>query len=85
MEWIDPNCPICGGEGWVCENHRDLPWEASGHAQTCGAGVPCPRCQPEAVGGHTETAKRVHRATQAPDLAEQPFPAPDDDDAGKPS
>jgi hypothetical protein len=42
MALIDANCPICGGEGWVCENHRDLPWGASGDAQTCGAGPRCP-------------------------------------------
>lgn len=38
-------CPICGGEGWVCENHPDKPWE-TGTKYDCqcgGAGMPC-RC-----------------------------------------
>ncbi|SDE95662.1 hypothetical protein SAMN05216337_104052 [Bradyrhizobium brasilense] len=23
---INPNCPICGGLGWVYENHPHLAW-----------------------------------------------------------
>lgn len=39
------NCPICKGEGWVCENHRDQPW---GDGDSCcgGAGSPCEWCNP---------------------------------------
>ena len=37
-------CKNCGGEGWVCENHRDQPWNDYGCL--CGAGAPCPECQP---------------------------------------
>jgi len=37
-------CRNCAGEQWVCENHQDLPWESSGHADNCGAGAPCPVC-----------------------------------------
>lgn len=36
-------CHICGGYGWVCENHPDRPWE-SGTKYDCscgGAGMPC--------------------------------------------
>lgn len=42
---FDPaRCRNCDGEQWVCENHQDLPWEGSGHAENCGAGAPCPVC-----------------------------------------
>ena len=36
----DPECNICSGEGWVCENHSDKAW---GHGDGCcgGAGMPC--------------------------------------------
>jgi hypothetical protein len=39
------DCRNCAGEGWVCENHLDQPWEESGHAANCGAGAPCPVCR----------------------------------------
>ncbi len=34
-------CANCNGEGWVCENHPEIPW--NGGYQTCcgGAGMPC--------------------------------------------
>jgi len=42
-------CPKCHGEGWVCEDHPDLPWEgfiALPDCCSCGAaGMPC-RCRP---------------------------------------
>jgi hypothetical protein len=41
-------CPVCRGERWVCENHRDKPWNASGCE--CGAGAPCPACNQRARG-----------------------------------
>lgn len=40
----DNLCPVCWGEGWVCENHRDEPWNEYGC--DCGAGAPCPKCNP---------------------------------------
>lgn len=49
----DPNCDVCKGEGWVCENHEDVPWEASGHSDNCGAGAPC-ICNPLYSAGHTK-------------------------------
>lgn len=33
------SCPVCAGEGWVCENHVGLPWNIDGCQ--CGAGQPC--------------------------------------------
>lgn len=36
----DPTCRVCGGLGWVCENHRGLPWDEETGCQ-CGAGEPC--------------------------------------------
>ena len=40
-------CKHCDGEGWVCENHPDRPWnDTSPNGCLCGAGAPCPECQP---------------------------------------
>lgn len=37
---IDPNCPRCNGEGWVCEAHGLTPWRDG--KGCCGEpGVPC--------------------------------------------
>ena len=38
------NCGNCDGEGWVCENHPDMPWTSEGCE--CGAGMPCNVCRP---------------------------------------
>ena len=38
---INPNCPICHGLGWVCENHPHLAWTAEPHGCQCGAGMTC--------------------------------------------
>jgi len=40
------DCPICHGEGWVCEDHPDRAW---GYGSGCcgGAGIPC-ACNPHA-------------------------------------
>jgi len=40
-------CLNCGGEGWVCENHADRPWDGTSNrddACDCGAGMPCGVC-----------------------------------------
>jgi hypothetical protein len=42
---IDPNCPVCFGLGWVCENHPMRAWDEKLGCQ-CGAGMPC-ECQRE--------------------------------------
>lgn len=35
------DCAICKGEGWVCENHPEIPWNG-GNQECCGgAGSPC--------------------------------------------
>lgn len=34
-------CPTCLGEGWVCENHPEQPWNEGEPACCGGAGVPC--------------------------------------------
>jgi hypothetical protein len=36
----DPNCKVCFGIGWVCENHPDRVWDEELGCQ-CGAGNPC--------------------------------------------
>lgn len=35
----NPDCPICFGLGWVCENHPKLVWDERGCE--CGAGMTC--------------------------------------------
>lgn len=42
-----PQCAICKGELWVCENHPDKAW---GYGDGCcgGAGMPC-KCNPNAM------------------------------------
>ena len=37
---INPECPICFGIGWVCENHPNRAWDEQKGCQ-CGAGMPC--------------------------------------------
>src|ERR1700745_625026 len=43
-------CSLCDSTGWVCEDHRNLPWgDASSRPDACncgGAGAPCPACNP---------------------------------------
>jgi hypothetical protein len=42
IDIASPRCERCGGEGWVCENHPDQPWN-EGDPKCCGgAGMPCP-------------------------------------------
>jgi len=55
----DPNCPICGGEGWVCENHTDVAWDGgSGHGADCnGAGQLCV-CNPQPYVNASEAEKK---------------------------
>ena len=47
---MNPNCPICRGIGWVCENHPEKPWDPE-LGCICGAGAPC-KCN--ATGGVDE-------------------------------
>ena len=37
---INPDCEVCLGIGWVCENHPQRPWSDRLGCQ-CGAGMPC--------------------------------------------
>lgn len=39
-----PECPVCLGDGIVCEDHPDRRWlEQDGNEACCGAaGMPCP-------------------------------------------
>nr|QDP26027.1 hypothetical protein FNV92_29325 [Bradyrhizobium cosmicum] len=39
----NPDCRICRGLGWVCENHPDKEWSREFGCQ-CGAGMRC-ACQ----------------------------------------
>jgi hypothetical protein len=38
--FMDKNCPVCFGIGWVCENHPDRAWSDELGCM-CGAGMPC--------------------------------------------
>lgn len=47
MTQTQPKCNNCDSQGWVCENHPDRPWDSDrDDACTCGAGMPCPECNP---------------------------------------
>jgi hypothetical protein len=35
---INPNCTICHGIGWVCENHPEKAWDKE-IGYDCGAGM----------------------------------------------
>lgn len=40
----DPDCQVCGGAAWVCENHPTRVWDGVSLSSTacgCGAGQPC--------------------------------------------
>jgi hypothetical protein len=37
-----PGCPRCAGQGTVCENHPDVPWDDGDQPCCGGAGMPCP-------------------------------------------
>ena len=37
---IDPDCKVCLGIGWVCENHPHRAWAEDLGCQ-CGVGMPC--------------------------------------------
>ena len=49
-EVMTTECRVCGGTGWVCEDHETKPWgdvSTSDDACHCGgAGAPCPVCNP---------------------------------------
>ncbi len=47
-------CATCKGEGWVCEDHTNVPW---GEGDSCcgGAGAPC-KCN------------RLHRDNWTPEM-----------------
>lgn len=53
---MNPNCPICRGIGWVCENHPEKPWDLE-LGCVCGAGAPC-KCN-ETDGVHEPDVSQV--------------------------
>jgi hypothetical protein len=79
-------CRRCAGLQWVCENHPDRPWAESGkypNACDCGAGAPCPICNPlHRDHARTETvddlvaaliAERERLRSEAPDAGLDQF------------
>jgi len=49
VELAEQECATCDGTGWVCENHREQPWDGESNAANacgCGAGAPCAVCTP---------------------------------------
>lgn len=61
----DPNCKICEGDGWVCENHPDKAWKG-GDGCCGGAGMLCV-CNPQ-TSGEPETP-------ETPETPESPVPS----------
>lgn len=64
MEVKTEECQNCDGAEWVCENHRDRPWD--GHSDRedacgCGAGAPCPVCRPDMANARLISALRKTR------------------------
>jgi hypothetical protein len=37
-------CVRCDDVGWICENHRDQPWDGDRACKCGSAGAPCPAC-----------------------------------------
>lgn len=65
-------CRNCAGEGWVCENHEDRPWNAAvGAGCECGAGAPCPVCSREMAYAPYITPGPVSTGAQAVIRGEQ--------------
>jgi transcriptional regulator with XRE-family HTH domain len=71
-------CLNCQDEMWVCENHRDKPWDKpeSEGGCSCGAGMPCAVCNPtdrdnqpangkEEIGQIIKAVRAKNRMTQA--------------------
>lgn len=57
LDKADPNCAVCKGEGWVCENHPTVRWN-EGYPPCCGgAGAPCV-CNPLHRGGQVTPAEK---------------------------
>ncbi len=52
LDSADPLCANCDGDGWVCENHPEVPWR-DGDGCCGGAGAPCV-CNPLYHSGHTK-------------------------------
>ena len=47
------DCARCQDVGWVCEKHPDRPWSMKVDCGCqCGAGMPCPDCNPAADAEH---------------------------------
>lgn len=44
LDATDSKCANCDGEGWVCEDHPEVPWQ-DGDGCCGGAGSPC-ACNP---------------------------------------
>ena len=40
VDSADDHCANCDGEGWVCEDHSEVPW-LDGDGCCGGAGMPC--------------------------------------------
>lgn len=53
---MEHRCRTCDGTGWVCENHRDKPWNGVSYrfdACDCGLAAPCAVCNdPEGEGSY---------------------------------
>jgi hypothetical protein len=61
---MNPNCPICRGIGWVCENHPEKPWDSE-LGCVCGAGAPCKRNETDGVDEWNERCLRYRSGSAA--------------------
>ena len=59
MSVIGSSCELCGGSGWLCEEHTRLPWE---HEECGAAGFAC-ACNPQAAVAWQEVVAEVPRDT----------------------
>jgi hypothetical protein len=59
---MDQTCPVCLGARWVCEDHRDKPWEHDGCG---GAGAPCV-CNPKGAVEFVKVFAQVPRRDDEP-------------------
>lgn len=59
-------CNLCRGQGWVCENHLDVPWDDDDKTCCGGAGTNCV-CNPS---GELPEGFKTYVATEPNNIKE---------------
>ncbi len=67
------NCAVCRNCRWVCENHPDRAWP---DVCDCGAGAPCPVCNPCDRDHPPEMPERFRSVIDVDDCGTRPLPNP---------